>query len=148
MEKDDPRVKAAAGAKPDADFFLVARTDAAGVVGLPAAIARAQAYVAAGADAIFAEALTALDDYQQFTAAVRVPVFANLTEFGKTPLFTVEELRTAGVAMILYPLSAFRAMTAAARDTYAAIRRDGTQRAAIDKMQTRAELYDVLGYKP
>lgn len=142
------RVRAAAGARPDAGFFLIARTDAAAVEGLPAAIARAQAYVAAGADAIFAEALATLDEYRQFAAAVRVPVLANLTEFGKTPLFTLDELRAAGVAMVLYPLSAFRAMNAAARDAYAALRRDGTQRAVVDRMQTRAELYEVLGYDP
>ncbi len=140
------RLRAAADARPDKDFVIMARTDAAANEGVPAAIARAQAYVAAGADMIFAEALTSLADYRQFTGAVNVPVLANITEFGRTPLFTVEELRAAGVAMALYPLSAFRAMSAAARDTYAAIRRDGTQRAVVDRMQSRAELYDVLGY--
>lgn len=140
------RLRAAADARPDKDFVIMARTDAAANEGVPAAIARAQAYVAAGADMIFAEALTSLADYRQFTSSVNVPVLANITEFGRTPLFTVEELRAAGVAMALYPLSAFRAMSAAARDTYAAIRRDGTQRAVVDRMQSRAELYDVLGY--
>lgn len=141
------RVRAAVAGKPDPGFVVMARTDAAGVEGLAAAIARAQAYVAAGADAIFAEALGTLDDYRRFTAALNVPVLANLTEFGKTPLLTLDELRGAGIAMALYPLSASRAAAAAARDVYAAIRRHGTQRSVIDKMQTRAELYDVLGYQ-
>jgi len=140
------RVEAAAVSKPDPAMVLMARTDAAAVEGVPAAIARAQAYVAAGADMIFAEALTTLDEYRAFIAAVNVPVLANITEFGKTPLFTVEELRGAGIAMVLYPLSAFRAMSAAARDVYAAIRRDGSQRAVVDRMQTRTELYEVLDY--
>ncbi len=141
------RLKAAADARPDADFVVMARTDAAAGEGLDAAVARAQAYVAAGADMIFAEALTTLDEYRRFTAAVNVPVLANITEFGRTPLFTVEELRSAGVAMALYPLSAFRAMSAAALGVYATLRRDGTQKASIGSMQTRAELYDVLGYE-
>ena len=140
------RVRAAADAKPDPNFVLLARTDAAASEGVPAAIARAQAYLAAGADMIFAEALTTLDDYRHFTAAVKAPVLANLTEFGKTPLFTVAEMRAAGIAMVLYPLSAFRAANAAAANVYATIRRDGTQQAAVPTMQTRAELYDVLGY--
>ena len=140
------RVRAAADAKPDPNFVLVARTDAAASEGVPAAIARAQAYLAAGADMIFAEALTTLDDYRQFTAAVKAPVLANLTEFGKTPLFTVADMRAAGVAMVLYPLSAFRAASAAAANVYQTIRRDGTQQAAVPTMQTRAELYDVLDY--
>ena len=141
------RVRAAADARPDPDFVLLARTDAAASEGVPAAIARAQAYVAAGADMIFAEALTTLDDYRQFTAAVKVPVLANLTEFGKTPLFTLEEMRSAGVALVLYPLSAFRAASAAMANVYQTIRRDGTQQAAVPTMQTRSELYDVLGYE-
>ena len=141
------RLKAAADARHDADFVVMARTDAAAGEGLDAAVARAQAYVAAGADMIFAEALTTLDEYRRFTAAVNVPVLANITEFGRTPLFTVEELRSAGVAMALYPLSAFRAMSAAALGVYATLRRDGTQKASIGSMQTRAELYDVLGYE-
>jgi methylisocitrate lyase len=103
--------------------------------------------VAAGADMILAEALTSLDEFRAFTAALRVPVLANMTEFGRTPLFTTTELREAGVAMALYPLSAFRAMSAAAADVYGAIRRDGTQRATVNRMQTRDELYDVLGYQ-
>lgn len=140
------RVTAAVASKPDASMVLMARTDAAAVEGVPAAIARAQAYVAAGADMIFAEALTSLDEYRAFVAAVKVPVLANITEFGKTPMYTVEDLRGTGVAMVLYPLSAFRAMSAAARDVYAAIRGDGTQKAVVDRMQTRAELYDVLDY--
>ncbi len=142
------RVRAAVAGKPDPDFVVMARTDAAGVEGLPAAIARAQAYVAAGADMIFAEALRTLHDYRAFTAAVRAPVLANLTEFGQTPYFTLEELRAAGVSLILYPLSASRAAAAASRDIYNAIRRDGTQQAVTAQMQTRAELYDILGYKP
>ena len=141
------RVRAAVSGKPDADFVVMARTDAAAVEGVPAAIARAQAYVAAGADLIFAEALRTLDDYRQFTAAVKVPVLANLTEFGQTPYFTLDELRTAGIAMVLYPLSASRAAAAASREVYRAIRQDGTQKEVIGTMQTRTELYDVLGYK-
>ena len=140
------RLKAAVDAKPYADFVVMARTDAAAGEGVPSAIARAQAYAAAGADMIFAEALTTLDDYKKFTAAVSVPVLANLTEFGRTPLFTVDELRSSGVAMALYPLSAFRAMSAAAMNVYATLRREGTQQSAIGSMQTRTELYDVLGY--
>jgi methylisocitrate lyase len=142
------RVRAAVSGKPDASFVVMARTDAAAVEGLPGAIDRAQAYVAAGADAIFAEALGTLDEFRQFTGAVSVPVLANITEFGRTPLFTLEELRAAGLAMALYPLSASRAMSLAARDTYVALRRDGTQKSVVDRMQTRAELYDVLGYVP
>ncbi|HMO51768.1 MAG TPA: methylisocitrate lyase [Kiritimatiellia bacterium] len=140
------RVEAAVKTKPDPSMVLMARTDAAAVEGLPAAIERAQAYVAAGADMIFAEALHTLEEYRAFTRAVSVPVLANITEFGKTPLFTRDELHSAGIAMALYPLSAFRAMSAAARDVYAALRRDGTQQAVIDRMQTRAELYDMLNY--
>ena len=113
---------------------------------LAAAIDRAQQYVAAGADMIFAEALTTLAEYRQFTAAIDVPVLANLTEFGKTPLFTIEELRQAGVKLALYPLSAFRAMSAAALNVYTTLRREGSQQAVIGLMQTRAELYDILGY--
>ncbi len=141
------RVQAAAKGRPRG-FVVMARTDAASVEGLPAAIARAQAYAVAGADMIFAEALTSLDEYRQFTAAMRVPVLANLTEFGRTPLFTVAELRDAGIAMALYPLSASRAAAAASLEVYNTIRKDGTQKSVVDKMQTRAELYDVLGYQP
>jgi methylisocitrate lyase len=140
------RIRAAVSGKPDPDFVVIARTDATVVEGVPAAIERARAYVAAGADAIFAEALTTLDDYKKFTAAIEAPVLANLTEFGKTPLITLDDLRAVGIAMALYPLSASRAAAAASRDVYAAIRRDGTQRNVVDHMQTRAELYDVLGY--
>ena len=125
---------------------LDARTDAHAVEGQVAALARAQAYVAAGADMIFAEAITTLEEYRQFTAAVPVPVLANITEFGRTPLFGVQELGAAGVRLVLYPLSAFRAMSRAAEEVYAGIRRDGTQRAELPRMQTREELYAVLGY--
>jgi methylisocitrate lyase len=142
------RVRAAVSGKPDPDFVVMARTDAAGVEGLPAAIARAQACVAAGADMIFAEALHTLADYRAFTAAVGVPVLANLTEFGQTPYFTVEELRAAGIALVLYPLGASRAAAAASLAVYSAIRRDGTQRSVVEKMQTRADLYATLGYTP
>ena len=142
------RVRAAVAGKPDASFVVMARTDAAAVEGLPAAIARAQAYVAAGADMIFAEALHTLDDYRAFTAAIKVPVLANLTEFGKTPLFTVEQLRSAGIALALYPLGASRAAAAASLDFYTTLRRDGTQQAVVPKMQTRADLYTTLGYTP
>lgn len=143
------RVRAAVSGKPDRDFVVMARTDAAAVEGLPAAIARAQAYVAAGADMIFAEALRTLEEFRTFTAALgNVPVLANLTEFGQTPLFTLEELRTAGVALALYPLGASRAAAAAALEFYATIRRDGTQQYIVGKMQPRADLYATLGYEP
>lgn len=140
------RIRAAADAKPDAEFVVMARTDAAATEGVAGAIARARQYVDAGADMIFAEALTTLAHYREFAAAVAVPVLANITEFGQTPLFTVDELRSAGVAMVLYPLSAFRAMSAAAAEVYAALRKDGTQKAVLGRMQSRDELYDVLGY--
>jgi len=140
------RVKAAADAKTDADFFLIARTDAIQVEGVDAAIERAIACVEAGADGIFAEAAYELPTYRRFVDAVKVPVLANITEFGKTPLFTVDELRSAGVGIVLYPLSAFRAMNKAAENVYAAIRRDGHQKNVIDTMQTRDELYDRIGY--
>ena len=142
------RVKSAVSGKPDREFVVMARTDAASVEGVPAAIARAQAYVAAGADMIFAEALRTLDDYRAFTAAVPVPVLANLTEFGQTPAFTREELRAAGVALVLYPLSASRAAAAASLEVYEAIRQVGTPAAVVKKMQTRADLYRTLGYTP
>jgi len=125
---------------------IAARTDAHAVEGQAAAIERAQRYVEAGADVIFAEALTTLDEYRQFVAAVSVPVLANITEFGKTPLFTVTELGSVGVRLIIYPLSAFRAMSNAALDVYKAIREQGTQRDLVDRMQTRDELYEVLDY--
>jgi methylisocitrate lyase len=141
------RVKAAVSGKPDRDFVVMARTDAAANEGVPAALARAQAYVAAGADMIFAEALHTLEDYGKFAAAVKVPVLANLTEFGQTPCFTLEELRAAGIALVLYPLSASRAAAAASLAVYQAIRQEGSQKSVVGQMQTRAELYDILGYK-
>lgn len=141
------RLKAAVDGRSDDQFAIMARTDAHAVEGQQAAIDRAAAYVEAGADMIFAEALTTLDEYRQFTDAVGVPVLANLTEFGKTPLFTTGELAEVGVAMTLYPLSAFRAMSKAALEVYETILNDGTQKAAVDHMQTRMELYDVLGYQ-
>ncbi|HWU50796.1 MAG TPA: methylisocitrate lyase [Asticcacaulis sp.] len=140
------RVKAAADAKTDPDFFLIARTDAIANYGVDAAIERAIRCVEAGADGIFAEAAYDLETYKKFTDAVKVPVLANITEFGKTPLFTREELALAGVAIQLYPLSAFRAMNKAAEAVYEAIRRDGHQKAVLDTMQTREELYDRIGY--
>jgi methylisocitrate lyase len=141
------RLKAAADARTDDDFVIMARTDAHAVEGQQAAIDRAAAYVEAGADMIFAEALTTLDEYRQFTDVIKVPVLANLTEFGKTPLFTTAELQGVGVRMALYPLSAFRAMSAAALQVFETLRREGTQAAVVDTMQTRMELYDVLGYQ-
>lgn len=140
------RIKAAADARTDDDFFLIARTDAIAVEGVDAAIERAQACVEAGADAIFAEASYDLDTYKRFTRELSVPVLANITEFGQTPLFTVDELASADVAMVLYPLSAFRAMNKAAESVYEAIRRDGHQKNVVDMMQTREELYDRIGY--
>jgi methylisocitrate lyase len=140
------RIKAAVDARTDEGFVIMARTDAHAVEGQAAAIERAQRYVDAGADMIFAEALTTLDEYREFTSALRVPVLANITEFGKTPLFSTDELQAAGVRLVLYPLSAFRAMSRAAESVYETIRRDGTQQAMLERMQTRAELYDVLGY--
>ena len=140
------RVKAAADAKTDASFFLIARTDAIQVHGVDAAIERAIKCVEAGADGIFAEAAYDLDTYKKFVDAVKVPVLANITEFGKTPLFSVDDLRPTGVGMVLYPLSAFRALNKAAEAVYTAIRRDGHQRNVVDIMQTREELYDRIGY--
>ena len=142
------RVRAAVSGKPDPEFVVMARTDAAAGEGVASAVARAQAYVDAGADMIFAEALPSLEDYRAFCAAVRAPVLANLTEFGKTPYFSLREMGEAGVAMVLYPLSASRAASAASLEVFQAIRRDGSQRAAVDKMQTRADLYETLGYEP
>lgn len=140
------RVKAAADAKTDSDFVIMARTDAYNSEGQQAAIDRACAYVEAGADMIFAEAVYELDDYRAFTKAVDVPVLANITEFGQTPYFTTTELGEAGASMVLYPLSAFRAMSKAALNVYETIRKEGTQVNVVDTMQTRMELYDVLGY--
>lgn len=139
------RIKAAVDARSD-DFVIMARTDALAVEGMDSAIERAQACVEAGADMIFPEAMVELDQYRAFSAAVSVPVLANITEFGATPLFTAEELADAGASMVLYPLSAFRAMNKAALGVFEAIRHDGTQAKVIDSMQTRAELYDYLGY--
>jgi len=140
------RIKAAVDARTDPEFVVMARTDALAVEGLEAAIDRASACVAAGADMIFPEAMTELSMYKAFAAAVKVPILANITEFGSTPLFTLDELRAADVAVALYPLSAFRAMNKAALDVYTALRRDGTQKSVVDRMQSRAELYDCLGY--
>ena len=140
------RIKAAVDAKTDPDFVIMARTDALAVEGLQSAIDRACACVEAGADMIFPEAITELGMYKQFAAAVKVPVLANITEFGSTPLFTVDELRSADVSMVLYPLSAFRAMNQAALKVYEAVRKEGTQANVVDLMQTRAELYEHLGY--
>ena len=140
------RIKAAVDAKTDSDFVIMARTDALAVEGLEAAIDRAQACVEAGADMIFPEAITDLEMYRKFAKAVKVPILANITEFGSTPLYTVEELRTADVSIVLYPLSAFRAMSRAALDVYGAIRNKGSQKDVIDRMQTRAELYEYLDY--
>jgi len=140
------RIKAAADARSDPDFVIMARTDALAVEGLQAAIDRASACVEAGADMIFPEAVTELPMYRKFAEAVKVPILANITEFGQTPLFTVDELRDANVGLVLYPLSAFRAMNQAALNVYRAIRRDGTQKNVLDSMQTRADLYDFLDY--
>jgi methylisocitrate lyase len=140
------RLKAAARAKIDPDFVLMARTDAVATEGLDAAIERACRYRDAGADMIFAEALTDLEHYRKFVEAVKIPVLANITEFGKTPLFTTSELASAGVSLALYPLSAFRAMNAAALKVYRALREQGTQKEMLALMQTRAELYEFLGY--
>lgn len=140
------RIKACVDAKPDDDFVVMARTDALAVEGLQSAIDRACACVEAGADMVFPEAMTELSMYQQFVDAVKVPVLANITEFGSTPLFTVEELATVDVSMVLYPLSAFRAMNQAALNVYQAVKADGSQQHVIDTMQTRMDLYDHLGY--
>jgi methylisocitrate lyase len=140
------RLKAAVDARTDREFVIMARTDAHAVEGQAAALERAAAYVAAGADMIFAEALKTLEEYQQFAARVAVPVLANITEFGQTPLFSVAELGQVGVRLVLYPLSAFRAAAKAHEVVYGAIRRDGTQKSVVPYMQTRAELYEVLGY--
>jgi methylisocitrate lyase len=140
------RIRAAVDARADQEFVIMARTDAHAVEGQEAALDRAAAYLEAGADMIFAEALTSLSEYRQFTAALRAPVLASITEFGKTPLFTRDELHAAGVRLVLYPLSAFRAAARATLDVYGAIRRDGTQAGLVERMQTRTELYEVLRY--
>ena len=148
VSKDEmvDRIKAAVDAKTDPDFVIMARTDALAVEGLDAAIDRASACVEAGADMIFPEAVTDLDMFRKFASAVKVPILANITEFGSTPLFTTEELRSADVSLVLYPLSAFRAMSRAALSVYSAIRNDGTQSKVLDLMQPRAELYEYLDY--
>ena len=140
------RIKAAVDARTDTDFVIMARTDALAAEGVEGVVERVQCYVEAGANAIFAEAMTGLEMYRSVTQAVSVPVLANLTEFGKTPLYTIDEMARVGIQMVLYPLSAFRAMSAAAEDIYRAIRTQGTQDAVVCKMQTREELYRVLGY--
>jgi methylisocitrate lyase len=140
------RIKAAVDARSGADFVVMARTDAVASEGLQTAIDRACHYVEAGADMIFAEALHSLEDFSEFAASVPVPILANITEFGKTPLFTVKELGEAGVRLVLYPLSAFRAMSRAAMEVYETIRTDGTQQQIVGRMQTRDQLYDVLDY--
>lgn len=140
------RIKAAVDARTDGDFVIMARTDALAVEGLDAALDRAMAYVEAGADMIFPEAVTELAMYKRFAQTVKLPVLANITEFGSTPLFTLEQLESADVRLVLYPLSAFRAMNKAAENVYTAIRRDGTQQHVVDTMQTRMELYERIGY--
>ncbi|HLY96806.1 MAG TPA: isocitrate lyase/phosphoenolpyruvate mutase family protein, partial [Sideroxyarcus sp.] len=140
------RIKAAVDARADASFVIMARTDALAVEGMQSAIERAQACVDAGADMIFPEAVSTLEQYRQFTRAVPVPVLANITEFGVTPLFTTAQLSAAGIRLVLYPLSAFRAMSKAAADVYRNILADGTQQNVVAQMQTREELYDYLGY--
>ena len=140
------RAKAAVDARTDDAFFVIARTDAIAAEGVDAAIERAHAFIQAGADAVFAEAVEDLATYRRFADAIQAPLLANMTEFGRTPLFDLQELAAAGVAMALYPLSAFRAMNKAAEAVYTAIRRDGHQRAVLDMMQTREELYDRIGY--
>ena len=145
-EEMQNRIKAAADAKTDSDFMIMARTDAIANEGLDSALRRAASYVEAGANAIFAEAVGELEDYKKFAENLNVPILANITEFGKTPLFSKEELKEVGVDMILYPLSAFRAMSKAAEGIYSEILEKGTQQDLIDKMQTREELYEVLDY--
>ncbi|WP_336221063.1 methylisocitrate lyase [Citrobacter amalonaticus] len=140
------RIRAAVDARTDPHFVIMARTDALAVEGLDAAVDRAQAYVEAGADMLFPEAITELAMYRQFADAVQVPILANITEFGATPLFTTDELRSAGVGMALYPLSAFRAMNRAAEKVYHVLRQEGTQKSVIDIMQTRNELYESINY--
>ena len=145
-EEMQNRIKAGVDAKTDSNFMIMARTDAIANEGLDSALGRAVSYVEAGADAIFAEAITEIEDYKKFSENLNVPILANITEFGKTPLFSKEELKEAGVDMILYPLSAFRAMSKAAEGVYSEILEKGTQQDLIDRMQTRDELYEVLDY--
>jgi len=145
-EEMEDRIKAAVDARNDPSFIIMARTDALAVEGVESALERSRRYVEAGADMIFAEAVTELGMYAEFVRAAGVPVLANITEFGKTPLFTTHQLAEVGVELVLYPLSAFRAMSAAASAVYQTLRRDGTQQAVLGMMQTRAELYEVLNY--
>ena len=140
------RIKTAVDARTDDDFSIMARTDAIAIEGIDAAIERAHAYIAAGADLVFPEAIRTLDEYAKFSAAVNKPILANITEFGLTPLFTRDELKDNGVSMILYPLSAFRAMNKAAENVYETIRKEGTQANVIESMQTREELYERINY--
>ena len=140
------RIRAAVDARTDSDFVIMARTDSLAGEGIDSALDRAQAYVEAGADALFPEAIVDLETYRAFTTNIKVPVLANITEFGLTPLFTTSELATVNVAMVLYPLSAFRAMNKAAENTYATIRKDGSQQAVLNSMQTREELYKSINY--
>jgi methylisocitrate lyase len=140
------RIKAAVDARTDDSFLILARTDALDSEGVDSAIERCQKYIDAGADAIFAEALTDSDQYRKFTTAIDAPVLANMTEFGKTPILTIEQFRDVGIDMVLYPLSAFRAMSSAAKKVYEAIRKDGGQQHVLNTMQTRNELYEVLEY--
>ena len=148
VSKDEmcDRIKAAVDGKIDSDFVVMARTDAHASEGQKAAIERASAYVEAGADMIFAEAIHTLEEYKQFTNVIKVPVLANITEFGKTPYFTLDELKEVGISMVLYPLSGFRAMNKAALSVFKEIIQKGTQKGVLDIMQTREELYDMLGY--
>jgi methylisocitrate lyase len=146
IEEMSDRIKAAVDAKIDPDFVIMARTDAHASEGQAAAIKRAQAYVEAGADMIFAEAIHTLKEYEEFTSVIKVPVLANITEFGATPMFTVEELASVGISMVLYPLSGFRAMNKAALSVFEAILKEGTQSSVLDIMQTRKELYAMLDY--
>jgi methylisocitrate lyase len=146
LEEMVDRIKAAVDARPDPSFVIMARTDALALEGIERAIERAQACVAAGADMIFPEAMTELSMYRRFKDAVRVPILANITEFGQTPLYSREQLASVGVDLVLYCCSAYRAMNAAALKTYQAIRRDGTQKNVLDSMQTRADLYKYLDY--
>lgn len=146
MEEMGDRIKAAVDARTDSDFVIMARTDAYALEGMNAVLDRAAYYIALGADMIFPEAMTELAEYKRFTSEIRVPVLANITEFGKTPLFTKQQLQEAGISLILYPLSAFRAMSQAAEKTYTSIIQQGTQQSMLTQMQTRDELYKVLGY--
>jgi len=148
VSKDEmaDRIKAAVDARTDASFVIMARTDALANEGLESAISRAISYVKAGADMIFPEAIPSIEMYRKFADAVKVPILANITEFGKSPLFTVDELRSAGVGIVLYPLTAFRAMNKAALRAYETVRKQGTQKSLIPEMQTREELYDMINY--